>query len=263
MAWLSVKAAQDPTGALADLAALPRRSGAGSRELQSVLRAAAIAAPQQAIETARNLGGEEAQAGFVRDVIGSWLDRDPNAAAAWALENKDPAGLAICLAKAPGKVDENQLRRDFAALGPGSQDSRSQLAGMLSEKLADRDLNGALDWAASLPPAEQAAAQAAAGKVWVEKDPAAASEWLTNLPAGTARDQIAFELVKKISAEEPDSAFTWANSIKGPNRVSGLESALTALRAKDPAAADRAVQLLPDYDRAALKRLPGLRDWVP
>ena len=89
----------------------------------------------------------------------------------------------------------------------------------------------------------------------MRKDAAAAAEWLTTWPAGKSRDEAVGRLVESIRKDDPEGALTWAASMQSPHRWTQMQLALGYLNAKDPAAAERALNTLSEEDRAVLSAI--------
>ncbi len=257
MAWLLVKAKQDPEGVLQELAAMPQKDDSGFSQAREILRNVAFRAPEKALEAAAKFGNPQQQSRMMGDIVQNWLERDPAAATKWAQQSQDPLALTICLRSEMqlDLIDETKLRSQFASLPTGADPSaRSQLAGVLAANLARTDLPGALNWANSLPANEQTFAVNSVGNTWIEKDPIAASEWLARLPAGPTKDELAIKLINKIGPDDPESALTWANSIQGDSRSRALGSAINSIKARDPAAAEQVLNNLSEAERSNVRR---------
>jgi len=75
-------------------------------------------------------------------------------------------------------------------------------------------------------------------KHWAESDPASASAWLNDLPAGKEKQTATLALVKAVQEEEPAAALAWARTV--PQSMIGGEGwceLVDYLHAKDPAGA--------------------------
>ena len=70
----------------------------------------------------------------------------------------------------------------------------------------------------------------------------AASEWISNMPEGEARDAAAGELVRYIARSDQFSAFSWAKSVGNEGyRTDLLRDVLRRWQGTDPVAARAAV----------------------
>jgi predicted phosphoadenosine phosphosulfate sulfurtransferase len=70
-----------------------------------------------------------------------------------------------------------------------------------------------LSWAMSLPSFSQRMGIGRLTNDWAEEDPAAAADWINQLPQGEARDQTTAYLIDVIQGDSPSIAFQWAQSI--------------------------------------------------
>ena len=88
---------------------------------------------------------------------------------------------------------------------------------------------------------------------WAEKDPEAASKWVTSLPEGSAgRDLAAKKLVEKIQSEDPEGAMLWALSIKqAESKQEALKDVFQNWLPEDPYGALKALgTLTPEMQEA-------------
>ena len=117
----------------------------------------------------------------------------------------------------------------------------------------------------SLPPEERSlGAYYEAGAAYINKDEAAASEWLDSLPPGAERDAAATALVEHLvkpgDSQDGEAAFAWAAAMSGATeRTRYTAEAARAWAAEDPAAARTAVEAaaLPAAEKSALlQQLP-------
>ena len=256
-AWMLVRGRQDPELALQEYLALPKtESEAGENRRDEMTRklimAVADRSPEKAIQAA--LVSEDGQRpGLINGILEEWGQRDPQKLADWALEKKDPTGLRIALEKNVASVHDDQLRRDFANLGPDSR-AKELLAATLGSHYAQRDLTAAVEWSKRLSGANQLNAQNGIAAIWIGRDPIAASEWLATWPAGNIKDEAVGQLVNKIHTDDPESAFTWAASMEGNDRFRSMAQALQTLQIKDPLAAANALAGMSEEDRKKIQQ---------
>lgn len=112
----------------------------------------------------------------------------------------------------------------------------------------------------SLPPEERSlGAYYEAGAAYIDKDEAAASEWLDSLPPGAERDAAATALVEHLvkpgDSQDGEAAFAWAAAMSGETeRVRYTAEAARAWSAEDSAAARRGIFTapLPNREKSAL-----------
>ena len=208
--------------------------------------------PEKGLKAALEIEGEQQQ-NLINEILQGWGQRNPQQLADWALKEKDPTGLRIALDKNIPSVDAEQLRRDFASLGPDSM-AKEMLASTLGVHYAQRDLSAAVEWSKSLSGANQASAQNGIASIWIGRDPIAASEWLDTWPSGNPKDEAVGRLVDKIYAEDPESALTWAATIEGPNRFQCIAQALQTLQVKDPLAVANVLKEKSEEDRKKIQQ---------
>jgi hypothetical protein len=259
MALLIVRARQDPDAVLQELAAAPPKDDAGFSQAREIIRSVAGKSPEKALEVAGKFGNADQQSRMVGEVMQSWLERDAKSAAKWASETMNPAALNACLQADASLVDADKLCREFNSINTATPDVRNQLAASLAGNLAKKDVSSALAWSSTLTDVDQTTAHASIGRSWIDKDPVSASEWLASWPQSSAKDGVASYLVNKISADDPESAFVWACSIQGEPRIGSISRALNAMKAKDPAAAEQAMNGLPESERANVRRVMELK----
>ena len=84
--------------------------------------------PEKGLKAALEIEGEQQQ-NLINEILQGWGQRNPQQLADWALKEKDPTGLRIALDKNIPSVDAEQLRRDFASLGPDSMAKEMTKAG--------------------------------------------------------------------------------------------------------------------------------------
>jgi len=149
---------------------------------------------------------------------------------------------------------------EWAAASP---DERYLLSGQaVRNHISSIHPQEALDFFHALPPEERSLeAWHAAGRAYINKDIAEASQWMESLPAGAERDAAATALVERLTSpgteRDAEAAFIWAASMSG-----GAERARYAAEAarlwaqEDPAAARAAITraALPESEKQALLR---------
>ncbi len=256
-AWLLVRSRQDPDLALQEFLTLPKaegddKSNRNDQITRELIKAVAQRSPEKGIKAALETGGDQKQ-NLINEIVQGWGQRNPQEMAEWALNEKDPTGLRIALEKNVASVDPGQLRRDFSTLGPDSK-AKELLAAALGTRYAQQDLSAAVEWSKTLSGANQLNAQNGIASIWIGRDPIAASEWLATWPAGNIKDEAVGELVNKIHADDPESAFTWAASMGGNDRFRSMAQALQTLQIKDPLAAANILADMSEEDRRKLQQ---------
>ena len=188
-----------------------------------------------------------------RQVMASWCQRSPSAAFSHAMDQKDASLLLVFLDNSFLNRDYTSIRNAFPDIKSSPTEFRVELARRLASNLASKEVPAARQWAATLPPAEQAEANLSIASQWISDDPIAASEWLATWPAGKDKESAATMLINKIQADDPERALTWAtNCLQGQNRYSTLAEIMETFAAKDPNAAAAARAALSEEDRTLL-----------
>jgi hypothetical protein len=78
---------------------------------------------------------------------------------------------------------------------------------------------------------------------WLAYDPEAASEWVTDLPAGKKRDHAAADVARwSYEAGDFEAALKWDLELPAATRDSLMPSALDSLRKEDPAKAESMIR---------------------
>jgi hypothetical protein len=141
----------------------------------------------------------------MRRVADRYVDDDPRAAAEWAAQYPDNAGV-------------------IAEVG---------------ENWANRDPQAALEWLTTLPEGEgQHAGMQQAMREWTNEDPAAASEYLATMPASQAKDAAIMGFTRRLAYEDPAAAITWAETVSTTEgRTAALEIVGRNWARKNPQAA--------------------------
>jgi hypothetical protein len=169
------------------------------------------------------------------------------------MAQKDATLLLVCLDDPFQSMDSTAIRNAFPDLKSASPEIRLRLAKKLASNLAEKDVPAARQWAATLPPAEQAEANVSIAGQWISDDPVAASEWLATWPAGKNKESAATILISQIQKDDPERALTWAtNCLQGQNRYYALAEIMENFATKDPNAASAARAALSEEDRTLL-----------
>jgi hypothetical protein len=109
----------------------------------------------------------------------------------------------------------------------------------------------ALAWSETLTGAERVAAQSGIVRKWAEYEPAAASEFVQELPPGEERDGPAAALARGVSQSDPRAGLAWAASITGSEqRLSIMREVAGEWLEKSPEAARQAILEMPGINEA-------------
>jgi hypothetical protein len=98
-------------------------------------------------------------------------------------------------------------------------------------------------------PQAQAAMARSLGQTWATVDAQNASQFLTSLPQGGPKDNLARGLAESLAWDDPVSAMTWAKNIQQTEtRQQALQAVFKAYETTNPAAAEAAKQGLTASD---------------
>lgn len=204
------------------------------------------------------------------DIARKWAADDPPGALAWA--QGLPAGAA----------HDDALKLIFTLYG--TKDPAAALA--LAQTMPDDGSNvrplaleGLANVAATLSfqdPAQAAALLASLGRnetkisadnptalvagSWLMHDPAAATQWISNLPVGNTKDSAILAVVGVTSDNDPATAFTWLRTMTNPSTRGTTATQLITQWAKtNPDAAQAAVlQAYPNNNNGRQATLLGI-----
>jgi len=169
---------------------------------ESVLR---TGEPAEAAQWADSLPEGHVRSLAMRRVADRYVDEDPEAAAAWASQYPDNAGVIA----------------------------------EVSENWASREPQAALEWLTTLPEGKgQHAGMHQAVREWTDEDPAAASEYLTTMPTSPAKDAAIMGFTRRLAYEDPAAAIAWAETVStNEGRTAALATIGRNWARKDPQAA--------------------------
>lgn len=134
-----------------------------------------------------------------------------------AEKESDPAAREKALAAVAWDgidVDSELAREAFAALTPGSEESRRLIA-HFAMRMADDDPDGALEWARSLEqPEERGDAMSRVAVVISDSDPARATTLIAEeVPEGLPRNRATIQVVQRWSQKAPADAAAWVATL--------------------------------------------------
>ena len=192
--------------------------------------------PQGAIHQASNLGlSDGLQRDINRDLLEQWADQNPAAAAAYAVQNRDP-------------------------------DSWRGMVGTVADEWSKRDPKAAADWAAALDSGrDKRGALYTAISNWADADLNGAAAYVSSQPPGESRDTMAGTLARQIGQENPSAGLKWAAMVADPAmQERAIAGALLDLYRKN---SSQAVQLLQSsgiqsqIQQKALSRMTNHGPW--
>ncbi len=251
-AWLISQAKTDPDAVFQFLMGRQDKASMSYDDLTEVAARLGLYAPEKALAVVQEYNDKGDGDRLLYDAMDIWCQRDPASAYSHAVAQKDADMLVHCL-EHPLFVDYAALRQAFPELKSANPEARQTLASRIAANLAGQDVNAARQWAATLPPADQAKANTGIAETWIQEDPVAASEWLATWPAGKDKESAAYSLIAKIKESDPERALPWAtNCLQGNSRYHVLASIMESFTTKDPNAAAAARAALSEEDRALL-----------
>jgi hypothetical protein len=152
---------------------------------------------------------------MVRQVAGTWAEKDPIAALDWVdgLDNQSLSEAAM------GNILFEWSRNDLSAASAyvaklDSKEKRSEHYSRLVLSAVQEDPAKAIKWVDSLPSEDRSdAVYRNLYSHWLQRDSVAASEWVNALPEGHERDLAAAQIVSEIDNKSPTEALPWALEI--------------------------------------------------
>jgi hypothetical protein len=192
--------------------------------------------PQGAISQLGSLGLSDGLQGDIRrDLLEQWADLNPAAAAAYAVQNRNP-------------------------------DSWRGLVGTVADEWSKRDPMAAANWAASLDSGrDKRGAIYSAISNWADADPNGAAAYVSSQPAGESRDMMAGTLARQVGQDDPGAGIKWAAMVADPaTQERAVAGALIDLYRKDEAQARLILQssgISAQIQQAALNRMTNRGPW--
>ncbi|MES2709917.1 MAG: hypothetical protein V4726_25190 [Verrucomicrobiota bacterium] len=226
---------------------------------------ARVLAPQLARENpvAALTAAEQSKDPALRGILAGELVRN-------SIHEADEAGFLKAAALLEGKefvtavydmtreLSENAPTMDKALEFANRQtgDTRMRAMEMVAWVWAERDPAAALTWSAGDAERMRGPFRQDLLARWARDDSYAASAWIDSLPAGAGRDSYTCGLVRNIASSEPDSAFSWTQTLTDPGlRLQWATFTVREWARHDAAAAWQAVEgaALDEPTRAALR----------
>lgn len=184
---------------------------------------------------------------FTVRLVLTWHSRDPAAAADWTLTLPDSRGAREGIQRAFSSLAQ-QLPQDalqrLDQIPPGTARTAA-LSGLIGGLSSTRPDEAARIIATLDSSAEQAASAGTLAYRWGGSEPAAASAWVKNLPAGEVRDQGLANLSGALARNDPEAPLALlplANSDEARYRIA--RSSLLALQERDERSARSALARL-------------------
>jgi len=177
-------------------------------------------------------------------VAGTWAGNDPRSAAAWAygLPAGEGRNTAITTATTVWAQTDPKAAAAYVA-GLSTEDAKNQGKLVIVSAWAYQDPAAAAKWVGQFPEGTiRGLALEQVASTWAQDNSDQASQWLQQLPKGLSRDVAVSAFCKVIDATDPDISFKWAGTISDTTmRNQKLESAAVAWLETNPAAARQSI----------------------
>lgn len=232
---------QDPEGALAYLERIPDKS---MREglAMAVVQILATTDPQRALAWARENETTMNQPSLVATIVGQIAQTDPQLALteAQAIQNSESRAQAVMMAVSFSAHSDPAAAANMLELVTDAN-TRRNIVGQLGQQWAEADLDGAVQWVATLSPEDQKPALQGMLQRLVHADVERAIALTERFPAGDSsnlRIRIANSLAQGRSIE---AAQSYISRFEGNPEYSRLQtSVVSAVAQNDP---DRAMRM--------------------
>jgi hypothetical protein len=112
-------------------------------------------------------------------------------------------------------VKATEILADASYASRFDEGFRSQFVDHTARNFASKELSRAKQWVEKLPPQDAPMGYRGLLYTWLKVDSLAASEWLSQQPAGPARDAGAQEIINQIKDTDPETAEQWRKSMGG------------------------------------------------
>lgn len=179
-------------------------------------------------------------------LLGQWAETDTDAARAWV--SQLPAGAlknqaSVALVTGVGRRDPRQALAMIGTLQP----NQAQMAvGQIFYSWAENDPQAAAAQLATLPQTLRDNAVSSLASAWAGKDPQAALDWVSKLPANTARKNAYAQVLGAWVSQDPHRAMDYLEKMpESPERTNSIQSAAYRLLHNDPSSAVQLVSMMP------------------
>jgi len=199
---------------------------------------------------------------MVGQVVAVWAGTDLNGALAWIQSLPEGATKLQALTEISYRWTEVSPQ---AAAAYAARENDPALLKLVAGKWAEKDPQSAAAWAAKLPPGqEQDDATVNAAVVWAQKDPAAAAAYATSLPTAETREQAVMAVISAWSQTAPAQAAAWVQQLpENTARSQAMGQLMGTWAGTDAAAASQWLKTLSpsasrDYAVAAYDNAVGV-----
>lgn len=209
-------------------------------------------------------------------LVTGWAANDPAAAIAWSSQLANPANQTVGLTTAIGELARQDPSKAAAAAAPYLMESPAanppagtspepttravpDLATVLADIWGANDPAAAAEWVAQLPPgASQIEAATTLATVWAASDIHAAVQWSEGFTDPSLHSAIVEHLATTWGAIEPDKALAWLATQPAGIAANGIQGAYNSWASTDPAGMqDWIAQLPPSLSADQARRSLG------
>jgi len=232
-------ATTDLSGALAWTKALPD----GTAKAQALMQVSYQWAKRDP-QAAALYAAQQKDPALFDAVAGTWAGIDPRGAAAWAygLPAGEGRNTAITTTTTVWAQTDPKAAAAYVA-GLSTEDAKNQGKLVIASAWAYQDPAAAAKWVDQFPEGTiRGLALEQVASTWAQDNSDEASQWLQRLPKGLSRDVAVGAFCKVIDATDPDVSFKWAETISDTAiRNQKLESAAASWLATNPSAARQSI----------------------
>lgn len=195
------------------------------RRLTEFMRTWGKQDPAAALDYALGLESNKARSSIMKAVFGAWMKEDPAMARAWFQQmlQVDPLGVDVVAGmvfKELAGLDPARGLKEISAL-PGNSLKRSALSALVSQRLAQKDLDGLFQLHGSLDSGiDQDLFTEAILRGAAIYYPDAVAEWALTLTEGHSRRVALDGFVNSWSGDQPISASDWVVTLADPEERS-------------------------------------------
>jgi hypothetical protein len=201
-------------------------------------RAASAALAGLPPQTARNV---------VDSIATTWAKSDPDATLAWVATLKESPHHRAALSSAVALIAQNDPEKAQALANSCPPGDRRVILQSIASGMTASDSKGALAWAGTLTdPVERQRCLAAIAGSSGFRDLDAARSALDLMPAGTLRTQTFENVLNWVSWMDPNTARSWADTLKGDEKTRALQAVASSYAWENPDAGAQLLAELPE-----------------
>ena len=202
-----------------------------------------------ALKTLKEWEGDPMYRQALTNVAHSYAREDSEKAMIWAeslpADNKGEALRSIIESVVYNEDPQSAIKYLDRLSSEENSGNLQSAVSTISQRWVERDPAAAADWLQNFRGLDENGEQRAYSSLtnrWAQDDPIGASEWIAGLPESKGRDSAASVLAHRIRRDDPERAIAWAESISDDNnRNQTLQSVYREWMQTDP---DSAMQSL-------------------